>query len=212
MRRGSTGDTATIDEIIDMVLEQQESESTIGNFDEVREEISDVSSNLYHVNNSINRLVERKDRDRIVEYLYLGIASGLTVGIFQALGFDWLIATYGIILVSFWLAIFSSVLKIIRFGWIRSLIVNIVISFAFIVLSNLIDPKALPVITAINAPIFVIPIFSGIKGMLVGQSSLGLGEVNMKWIKEIHEEHAERLTPSLLAKAFRGELVSQEQG
>ncbi len=25
-------------------------------------------------------------------------------------------------------------------------------------------------------------------------------------------EHVERLTPSLLAKAFRGELVSQEQG
>jgi hypothetical protein len=29
----------------------------------------------------------------------------------------------------------------------------------------------------------------------------------MKWIKEIYEEHMERLTPSLLAKAFRGELV-----
>lgn len=178
VRRGSTGDTATIDEIIDMVLEQQESESTIGNFDEVREEISDVSSNLYHVNSSINRLIERKDRDRIVEYLYLGIASGLTVGIFQTLGFNWLIATYGILLVSFWLAIFSSVLKIIRFGWIRSLIVSIVISFAFIVLSNLIDPKALPVITAINAPIFVIPIYSGIKGMLGGAiiSWFGRGE------------------------------------
>jgi hypothetical protein len=175
VRRGSTGDTATIDEIIDMVLQQQESETTFESHDEIREELSDISSNLYHIDNSINRLISRRDRERIVEYLYLGIASGVIVGIFQALGLKWEVATFGIFLVSFWLNIFSSLLRLVRFGWVRSVIVSFVISSVFIGLSYLFDEKAIQSVLSIGNPIYFVPIFSGMKGMLSGVAMAWLG-------------------------------------
>lgn len=177
-RRGSTGDIAAIDEIIDMVLEQQESETPSGSFEEIREEIGGVSSNLYHVNNSINRLIERKDRDRVVEYIFVGIVAGLVVGALQVVGLDWFFATYGIMLSAFWVSILASALKIIRFGWLRSVIIGLIISVAFIALSNLSDKYIIQILASPRFSPYLVPIWAGVKGMVGGiiAAFLGRGE------------------------------------
>ncbi len=47
---------------------------------------------------------------------------------------------------------------------------------------------------------------------LAPYASAGVNEERLEARYMSAFEHVERLTPSLLAKAFRGELVSQEQG
>ena len=166
VRRGSTGDTANPEEIAEMFFERQGNESVPENNEEIYEELDRITTNLSHIDNSINRLTDRGNRDRVVEYLFVGITSGLIIGILQALGLSWQIATFGILLSVLWVSIIGSVLKIIRFGWLRSLIVSIVISGAFIALSYILDEIALQKIVSNNLPFILMSLWGGVKGMV----------------------------------------------
>jgi hypothetical protein len=126
VRRGSAGDTATPDESIEMALERQQGGNTFIDVDGLQEELYQISSKLYHLDDSIRDLVHRNDRERSIEYVFLGISSGLLVGIFQVLGLNLQLHILGIILSTFWISIFASALKIVRFGLIRSILISLV--------------------------------------------------------------------------------------
>jgi hypothetical protein len=175
VRRGTTGDTATPDEITEMALEYQ---TDTGDTGDTERELDEISTKLYHIDESINRVLSRKDRERTVEYIFVGILAGLVVGIFQVLGFNWNIATLSILLITFWVSVFASVLKIIRFGWMRSVIISLIVSAVFIGLSYLLDNYISQKIISVNPTVYILPIWAGVKGMLGGivAAYLGRGE------------------------------------
>lgn len=176
VKRGSTGDTATIDEITEMILERQT--STVDADEELYDEINSLSSSLYHINNSIDRLSDRGKRERVIEYLFIGIVSGLIVGLLQATGLDWKIYISGIFVSTFWISVLASALKIIRFGWIRSVLVSLGISITFVGLSVIFDLTGTQTLTSLGFPPTLILIWSGIKGTIGGgvAAFLGRGE------------------------------------
>jgi hypothetical protein len=165
VRRGSTGDAATPDEIKEMALERQ---AGTEDMEDVVRKLDELSSDLYHINRNISRIIDRHDRERIVEYLFVGILAGIITGILQALGLNWYVAMFGIFLTSFWFCMFASVLKLIRFGWMRSIWVSIAISAGFIGVSYLLDNYFLSIIANLGPISYTLPIWSGVKGMSGG--------------------------------------------
>lgn len=165
VRRGSTGDTATPDEIKEMALERQVGSE---NMEDMTQELAELSSGLYHINKNIDRLIDRQSRERKVEYLFIGVFSGIITGVLQTQGINWFASVWVIFLTSFWLCLLASVLKLIRFGWVRSLLVSVVVSMVFIGLSYLLDIYASNVLEMLGPLTYVLPIWSGIKGMSGG--------------------------------------------
>jgi len=173
VKRGSTGDTATIDEITEMILDRQTNGFETN--EELYEELNSLSSNLFHINNSIDRLNDKGKRERAIEYLFIGIVSGLGVGFLQALGLDWEIYISGIFVSTFWISVLASALKIVRFGWMRSVLISLIISVAFVTLSVLLDRSATQVLITLGFPSTLVLVWSGIKGMVGGITAAFLG-------------------------------------
>lgn len=178
VRRGSTGDTANPEEIAEMFFERQETQYESEKDFNVYDELDRISSNLFHINNSIDRLNERGKRERVIEYLFIGIVSGLIVGLLQAMGLDWKIYISGIFVSTFWISVLASALKIVRFGWIRSVLVSLGISITFVGLSVVFDLTGTQTLTSLGFPPTLILIWSGIKGTIGGgvAAFLGRGE------------------------------------
>jgi hypothetical protein len=167
VRRGSTGDIATPDEVVEMALEQQEAPEDMGRIVDV---VDDVSSELHYIKDGLDKQMRRHSRERSVEYLFLGILSGLAIGILQTLGLNWNVATVGIILICFWLSILASVLRLIRFGLWRSIIITATVSAIFIGLSAL-DSFVFEatLLRELWGPAsLLLPVWGGIKGMVGG--------------------------------------------
>lgn len=175
VRRGSTGDTANPDEIAEMFFERQVNQDTPENFEDISNELDRISTNLHHINDSIDRLNEIRRRERTIEYIFIGIVSGLTIGLLQSFGIDWKIYISGIFVMTFWISILASALRLVRFGWMRSVLVSLVISVAFVALSILFDGSTMQMLTSMGFPSALVPVWSGIKGMIGGITAAFLG-------------------------------------
>jgi hypothetical protein len=172
VRRGSTGDTATPEEIREMALERQ------SNSDDIAGILDELTSDTHQINNNINRLIDRHDRERTVEYLFIGVLASLLVGISQTLGVKPEIANPSIFLFTFWVAIAASIFKWVRFGWIRSALFSVLISISYLAISMTLDKAIFEKLIAFGPLPFLLIIWSGFKGTLSGivAALLGRGE------------------------------------
>ena len=167
VRRGSTGDIATPDEIVEMALEQQETSEDMARIVDV---VDDVSSELHYIKDVIDRQTRHRARDRSVEYIFLGVLSGLLVGWLQLSDVNWNVATVGFVLICFWLSILASMLRLIRFGLWRSIIITAIISVIFIGISAL-DSLVfeITILRGLWGPAsLLVPAWAGLKGMIGG--------------------------------------------
>jgi hypothetical protein len=179
IRRGSTGDIASPDEVIEMAVERDSK----NDFEGIEEELDRISSKLTYVIRSIGDLRDKYDRERAIEYSFIGISSGLLVGILQTRGLQWELSIAGMFLSTFWISVFASSLRIVRFGWLRCILVSLAISTVFVILSVLFDKFAFQILNQLGFPESSNIIWTGIKGMVGGFAAafLGRGELEYDW-------------------------------
>ena len=165
IRHGSTTAVATTDEIMEMERERSLIDMEV---------LESIDSNVLEVIDAISgsswrnrEMIENGQRDRSIEYAFIGIVSGVLLSFLQIN--DAPSEVLGVLFLPTIIGIIASAVKIVRFGLLRSVFVGICISTTYLMVLRLVAILPLPLSMVISSQtdFFVWGALNGILGGLV---------------------------------------------